>query len=132
VIGVDTNVLARLFVTDDERQHLVARSFFAERSSDDPAFVSNVVVAELVWLLDRTFDYPRARILEVLDGILGSPDFVLERREVVEDAVDKATTTKASIADALIAALATSAGCTATMTFDRDASRHVPGMELLR
>ena len=132
MIGVDTNVLARLFVTDDPHQHAVARRFFERRPSATRVFVSVVVVVELVWLLDRTFDYPRVDILRVLTAILSSPDFVVERRELVESAVARAEATRADVADALIAGIAAAAGCTTTMTFDRDAAKLVSGMSLLK
>jgi predicted nucleic-acid-binding protein len=133
MIGVDTNVLARLFVDDDERQSRSARSFFQLRTADDPAFVSLVVVAELIWLLDRTYHYPKAAIVRALAGLLGSPDFVVERRSLVESAVAIAGSSKrAGIADAMISLLAAGVGCGATMTFDHDAAKAVPGMELLK
>lgn len=133
MIGVDTSVLARLFVDDDDRQGRAARSFFALRSPDDPAFVSVVVVAELIWLLDSTYRYPKKDIVEALNGLLSSPDFNLERRTVVESAVQMATSSpRAGIADAMIALLAGEAACLSTVTFDRGSARDIAGMELLK
>jgi len=132
VIGVDTNVLARLFVADDPRQHAAAKVFFAQRTSDDPVFVSTVVVVELAWLLNKTFDYKKADIIAVLTAVLGSPDFVVEHRNVVETALENASSSKAGVADAIIAGVAMIEGARATITFDVDAAKFVPGMELLK
>ena len=131
MIGVDTNVLARLFVADDPRQHLAAVQFFKARTADDPAFVSLIVVAELVWLLDRTYEFPKLRILELLSNALESPDFRFERHDLVESAVRAGMATKAGVADALIDSVAALAMCSSTVTFDTNAAKYVPGMSLL-
>jgi predicted nucleic-acid-binding protein len=132
LIGVDTNVLVRLFVVDDRRQSEIAGRFFTERSSSDPAFVSLVVVAELVWLLDDSFSFSHTEIVGVLGKLLDSPDFVLERREFVADAVLLAERKKIDIADFLISQVSLANGGRATVTFDVDASKRIPGMELLK
>jgi predicted nucleic-acid-binding protein len=132
VIGVDTNLLARLFVAENPSQHAIAKRFFSQRTAVDPAFVSTVVVAELVWMLDRGYGYSKADILKILSDILGSPDFVVEHRQVVEHAVTRAGETRATVADVIIADLAAANGCRSTATFDRDAAKSVPGMELVR
>jgi predicted nucleic-acid-binding protein len=132
LIGVDTNVLARLFVTDNAQQHAAARRFFAERSADDPAFVSALVQAELVWLLERTMRFPIERIVDVLQGILSSADFVVEHSDLLEEALHSWTGNTLDLADYLIAGIARRAGCEVTATFDKAAARRVPGMELLK
>jgi predicted nucleic-acid-binding protein len=132
VISVDTNVLARLFVTDDVRQHAIAKAFFAQRTTEDPVFVSTIVVAELAWLLKKAFDYKKSDIVAALVAILSSPDFVVERHEVVGAALEIARYSKAGVADAIIAAVTAAEGARATMTFDVGAARDIPGMELLK
>ena len=132
MIGVDTNVLARLFVVDDPVQSEIVRRFFAARSEADPAFVSLVVVVELVWLLGDTYDFSQAAIASVLGKLLASPDFVLESPEFIADAVAVAEQRKIDIADFVIARIARENDCRVTVTFDIDASKRVPGMELLK
>ncbi|MFK4811364.1 PIN domain-containing protein [Devosia sp. ZW T5_3] len=131
MIGVDTNILARLFVDDDDRQRELANRFFADRTPSDPAFVSLVVIAELAWLLRRTYDYPHQAILEAVMALLDSADFAVEARDIVLAAVDTAGAHRFGLADVLIAEIASRAGCAATMTFDKTAAKRIPGMELL-
>lgn len=132
MIAVDTNVLARLFVTDNQQQHAAAVRFFSARSSRDPAFVSLVVQAELVWLLAQTMRFPYERVRDVLAAMLSSADFVIEQRELLENALPLLSANKLDLADFLIAGMAKKAGCPMTMTFDKPAARNVPGMELLK
>lgn len=132
MIGVDTNVLVRLFVVDNPAQSKAALQFFAERSAADPAFISLVVVAELVWLLDDTYEFSHAEIVETLKRILASPDFAVEQPEFVTDAVAFAEHKKIDISDFLIARIALEHGGRSIATFDINAAKRVPGMELLK
>jgi predicted nucleic-acid-binding protein len=132
MIGVDPNVLLRLFVLDDPRQSELALEFFGARSAADPAFLSVVAVVELVWLLSDGYDYDHGTITGVLSRLLSSVDFALERRELVIAAVALATEKKIDFADFLIAGIGIAAGCRTVVTFDKPASRRIPGMELLK
>lgn len=131
MIGVDTNVLVRLVVADGEQQHAVAKSFFADRSPDDPAFVSAIVLAEMIWLLRRRFGYSRRAVEDVVRSILSSDDFVVEHGENLLEILQSPDSPLTEIADHLIAWSAEASGCARTVTFDRRAARAVPAMELL-
>ena len=53
MIAVDTNVLLRFVVRDDVVQFKRASRFFDQRTAEDPAFISLIVLAEFVWALRR-------------------------------------------------------------------------------
>jgi predicted nucleic-acid-binding protein len=130
MIGIDTNVLLRLLTADDARQHQAALAFFRERSPSSPAFVSAVTLAEMVWVLRRSYRFSIEEICSSLSKILDSDDFVVEARESVEFIrQDGANPTR--LGDYLVAHLCRKAGCERTVTFDRQAANSVPGMELL-
>lgn len=132
MIGVDTNVVLRLFVVDDEAQHRRSVAFFAGRSADDPAYVNLLVIAELVWLLQRRYGFAMDRIIEVLQVLVESVNVVVERRDLLEAVIAAGPGNhKVSLADRLIAQMNQGAGCRATVTFDRPAADHIPAMELL-
>lgn len=131
MIGVDSNVLLRLFVVDNPEQYAKARSFFAKRDAQDPAYVSAVVLAETVWLLRRRYGYSRTAIATILRGILSSDDFRVEYGEQLAGLLEQNSVPPVQIADFLIAWCARAAGSPQTVTFDRRAAARVPGMELL-
>lgn len=131
MIGVDSNVLVRFLIGDDKRQTELARAFLAQRTADDPAFVSALVIAEVVWGLDKVYEVPRQNIHEMLVLVIGSANVHIEREALVAEALRLARDKNTDIADSLIAALARGAGCNVTMTFDKPAAKRVPGMELL-
>lgn len=132
MIGVDTNVLLRLFVNDNELQHKLALEFFRERNSRSPAFISSVVFAELIWALSKRYGYSQDQILDLVTQLINSTDFVIEQAEVISRVVDHCRSANSSLTDTLVSHLAATRGCEKTMTFDRDAAKRVPGMELLK
>jgi len=131
MIGVDTNLLLRLLINDDQAQHDAAKSFFALRSAVDPAYISIVVVSELAWLLTKRYGFSKDIAADLILALLQSPDLIIEKPAIVEEAAHLSRQPKIGFTDALISQLALSSGCHATMTFDRDAAKRIPGMELL-
>jgi predicted nucleic-acid-binding protein len=132
MIAVDTNVLVRIFALDDARQLKIAQKFMAERTQDDPAYVSAVVIAEVSWVLDRTYGFAVTAIRDALEWLFESTNVVIERRDLLRDAVHLAADRNGDISDSIIAALAAEAGASSTVTFDRPATKRIPGMELLK
>lgn len=65
--ALDTNVLVRFLVRDDEAQYVAARACLqAAVTRAEPLFVPDPVLCELVWVLDRTYrgDFPDYLIRE--------------------------------------------------------------------
>jgi len=124
LIGVDTNVLVRLFVDDDAAQGAAARALVSDAARDgESILVTPLVLAELAWSLRSNFAFVKAEILDALDQLCRNAAFVVDDRTAVEAAVDAWRDGGADFADYLIAALARERGATTTMTFDRKAAR---------
>ena len=131
MIGVDTNVLVRLLVPG-EPQREKAEAFFLQRSAADPAFVSLVVLVELVWVLNRHYGYGFEQLQKAAQWLLDSDDFVVEHRDRVEWALENYTRSRIDFPDLLIARAGEETGAPRTATFDINAAKFVPGMELLK
>jgi predicted nucleic-acid-binding protein len=131
MIGVDTNVLLRLFVPV-EPQREVAVAFFGQRSAADPAFVSTLVVTEFAWVLRRRYKYEFEQVGQAIRWMLDSDDFVLEDRDLLEWALANYTRSRIDFSDLLVARSSELAGASRIVTFDRDAAKYVPGMDLLK
>ncbi|MBU2532056.1 MAG: type II toxin-antitoxin system VapC family toxin [Alphaproteobacteria bacterium] len=127
--AVDTNILLRFVVGDDPIQFEVAARFLKARTVDDPAYVSLIVLAEMVWALDRRYGYPRESVRAVVLALLESAEVVFEEESSLSMLI--ADQVKGDIADHLVALCARRAGCMSVATFDKKAARSVPGMELL-
>jgi predicted nucleic-acid-binding protein len=131
MIGVDTNVLVRLFVPV-EPQREASLAFFSKRSPADPAYISLVVLAEFAWVLRRRYRYGYEKVAQGIQWMLDSDDFVVEKRDLVEWALANYSRSRIDFSDLLVAKAGELAGATRTVTFDVDAAKFVPGMELLK
>ena len=124
MIGLDTNVLARLFVDDDPAQARAARQFVAARCTpQNPGFVDRVALCELVWVLSSVHDYRRGEIAPVVEELLASEGLILEDDRAVRAALHAYTTRNIDFSDALIGEVNRARGCDATATFDRKAAK---------
>ena len=118
MIALDTNVLVRLLTGDDARAQRAAAALIEMRASAaEPAFVSQIVVVELFWVLRRLYRYSREDIANALERFLSAGSFAFEGREAVRFAL-QAYRDGADFADALIGERAKAAGCPAVYTFD--------------
>jgi predicted nucleic-acid-binding protein len=124
MIGLDTNVLARLFVDDDPIQTAAARKFVGSRcTNNDPGFIDRIALCETVWVLTRAHGYDRSKIVSVIEELLASQDMILENAESVRAALHVFATHSVDFADALIAQVNRSHGSDETATFDRKAAK---------
>lgn len=131
MIGLDTNVLVRYFTEDDPAQARVAARLIEQKlSAESPGHVSCIVLAELAWVLARSYGSPKATIIEIIEGLLASPALVIEQKAAVRQALQAHRGSGGDFADCLIAQVSAAAGCEATLTFDRAAAR-LPGFRLL-
>lgn len=131
MIALDTNVLARYIAQDDARQLALANKLIESLTVEDPAFVGTVVVVELVWVLSACYGFDRSQLATVLETLMRTKQFVVERVDLLWTAVRQFKDGSADFADCLIARSATAAGCSATMTFDKSAAKSA-GMKLLQ
>jgi predicted nucleic-acid-binding protein len=126
MIGLDTNVLVRYFTQDDPVQSRIANAFMARLSTDDPGFVSVIVVVEVAWVLESVYRLSDVEIAAVIEQLLQADALVVDREKEVYTALAALRGGVGSFADTLIAALSAGAGCSATVTFDLKALR-IPG-----
>jgi predicted nucleic-acid-binding protein len=120
MIGLDTNALLRVFVDDQPAQAAAIRNFVAKVSPAE-FVVSDIVLAELVWVLGRRLRTRKARIVEILRLLSDRTEFVLENRSDVRAAIRLFASTRADFADCLIAVRNRRLGAAETVSFDEEA-----------
>jgi predicted nucleic-acid-binding protein len=131
MIGLDTNVVVRYLTHDDPAQTTAAVRVIDALSQDSPGFLSLIVIAELVWVLEVSYRFKKNEIERVLDTLLRSKELVIEQAEIVWQALRKFSASRADFADCLIERCGHAAECPYTVTFDRNAAS-AAGMKLLR
>jgi predicted nucleic-acid-binding protein len=131
MIGLDTNVVVRLLVNDDEDQVKKVRQVLDRRTSAEaPAFIGTVVMVEAFWALDRLYHIPGQQIIEAFRELLSANNVTVERASELRQALDDFER-GADFADALIGERNRAMGAATTVTFDRDAAQRLEHFELL-
>ena len=119
MIALDTNVIVRFLVRDDPAQARRAKALVDRLTErEERAYVSDIVLCELVWVLTRTYRFERAQVVTAIDALVrakqlrfGSVDNVLRALSAFERG-------KGDFADCLVREHARAAECDAVMTFD--------------
>lgn len=124
MIGLDTNILVRYIVRDDLEQAKLASSYIRKCGDNETLiFISNVVLCELVWVIDVIYKYEKHQIIDTIEKILRTSQFVFEDISSAWQALNTYKKSKADFADALIGSTNKSAGCEKTITFDKTAAK---------
>jgi predicted nucleic-acid-binding protein len=131
MVGIDTNILVRFFAQDDPDQARQVDVLMESLSAESPGFIASVVLAELAWVLRKNYRIEKARFIEYIEHLLGSPEIVLENEAALKQVQLRMGSTNADFADCLIERICANAGCTQTLTFDANSVRH-SGMTLLQ
>jgi predicted nucleic-acid-binding protein len=127
MLGIDTNVLVRFLVRDDEMQFEKARKLIKrEVAVGHRVFVNQLVLMETEWVLRSRYAVPKHQIIEAISGLLNATDIQFEDEPSIEEALFIWKESVADFADCLIGAKNRRMGCRATATFDGKASK-LPG-----
>lgn len=119
--GLDTNVLVRYLVKDDQKQGDRAASFIRTKiDSGESCYLNYIVLCELVWVLESAYRYKKYEIVNVLEKLLITKQFEIEDRDIVRHALNEYKIGNGDMADYLIGWLNRSKGCNSTATFDAD------------
>ena len=125
--AVDTNAVVRLIVRDDAEQARAAEEFAA-----GGAWVSHLVLAETVWVLDAAYTRTSEQIATAVEMLLHHRDLTLQDSDVVVCALEQFKKRPAvGFSDCLVLEIARKAGHLPLGTFDRGLSR-LNGAERLK
>jgi predicted nucleic-acid-binding protein len=124
VIGLDTNVLLRYIVIDDQDQSSRARKLIETQCSpESPGFINRIVLCECVWTLERSYGYERSRVTEAVKALIDARGLMFEDAAHIRAVLPAYEAGKANFADLLVASVNRASGCETTATFDRKAGR---------
>ena len=122
--ALDTNVLVRFLVKDDERQSKIVYSAFKQAETDkNTFFVPLLVVLETLWVLDSVYNIERNDIIDSINEILLMPILKFEAQATIQSFIFFARENKIDLSDILIACSAKLSGCESVLTFDKKASK---------
>lgn len=123
MIGIDTNVLVRYLTQDDEKQSIIStRLINTYENNAESLFISNIVLCELIWVLERGYKYSKKEIVNVMRGILSTIEFAFEYHEALLLSLSDYEKCSADFSDILLGKINHLYGCEYTITFDTKAA----------
>lgn len=131
-IAIDTNVLVRLLVQDDQAQFVAARRLVdAAAQAEEPVLIMLCALLETEWVLRSRYKLDKQAIAGAFSQLLESGDVEFEHEPTVEEALHLwSQQSRADFADCLLSARAVHLGRSRFLTFDVGASK-LPRAELM-
>ena len=122
--AVDTNVMVRFLVRDDEKQARAVYHRLKEAEKTDRSFLVPLVsLVETIWVLESAYGKERSQIVDAIDDMRRMPVFEFQMDEAVEKMIANAPGRGADLADLLIAFSAQFEGSQSGITFDQKAAK---------
>ncbi len=119
MLAVDANVLVRLLARDAADQ-----VHAAETSISKGSWVSHLVLAQTLWVLDSVYDLSRVQIATAIEMLLNHRELSVQDADVVTAALSHYRRRSAvDFSDCLVLEIARKAGHLPVGTFDRNFAR---------
>ena len=124
MIALDTNIIIRFLVRDDEKQaQLVYRRFKQAERRRELLFVPLLVMLETIWVLESLYHLTRGEIIGSIEDLLLMPIFQFQNYAVLQKFLASARQERTDLSDLLIAHSGRDSGCHHVLTFDKKAAR---------
>ena len=117
--AIDTNLLVRLVVRDDALQVAASEEFIASG-----AWVSHIVLAETLWVLDAVHERTPAQLAAAVEMLLNHEHLAIQDPDVVMRALTNfRARPRLGFSDCLVLEIARKAGHLPLGTFDRSLAK---------
>ena len=91
-------------------------------SEKNPAYINHIVLCETAWVLERYYGVNKDKFAGILEKILKTEPFSVQKMELVWRALRELKKTGADFADCLFGQINLANGCDYTVTVDKKAS----------
>jgi predicted nucleic acid-binding protein len=118
---VDANVILRFFLEDDEQQFPKAKALIQRLElGRDEVLLTELVFAEVVWVLNKVYEVPRPVIAEQFTKLMSYAGIkTLESKEIFSESLRLYARHTIDIQDIFLALLSKRNDCT-VVTFNKD------------
>jgi predicted nucleic-acid-binding protein len=128
-IFVDTNVFLRFFVRDVESLYVKAKELFEKTEKGELKLeTTDIVIAEIVWVLESYYGFSKSEIKEVVETILETKNLKVANHLRVKEAVVLYSTGKMDFIDACNIAYMKSKDFKKVATFDVKHFKNIEGV----
>lgn len=100
MLYLDTNVILRYLLQDCEQFIIQSKEYI----EDNKTYIRNEVFAEVVYVLNKTYQVPRSEIANILKELLSINDIEVDSKEVIILAFEIFQTKNIDFVDSLLCA----------------------------
>lgn len=116
---VDTNIFLRLLLWDDAPKAEACRKFFKKSiEHNELLFTTPLVIAEIVWVLEKFYHYHRTKVVESLLQILITDNLQIEGKEILMESLGLYQLKKIDFIDAFNAVTMLEKGISTIYSYD--------------
>ena len=120
MIGLDTNILVRYLVQDDEKQSALVTKLIEETYDKEGfCFINHIVLCELVWVLQRAYKVSKKQTIEIIEKLLHTSQFTCQSPDIIWKALKNYKSGSADFADYMTSTINQDHGCEHTLSFDK-------------
>ncbi len=128
-IFVDTNVFLRFFVKDVESLYVKAEELFEKTEKGELKLeTTDIVIAEIVWVLESYYGFSKSEIKEVVETILETKNLKVANHSRVKEAIDLYSSGKMDFIDAYNIAYIKAKDFKKVATFDVKHFKNIEGV----
>ncbi len=129
---IDSNVILRYLTKDPPEMAEAARQTFDDAQKGKfTLLITALTVAEIVWVLESFYGYPKNRIAETMVQFLFCDGLEVDDLDITIEALNLYQRKNLDFADAFLAAIALRTGPQAIYSFDKHFDR-IPGVARLK
>ena len=130
---IDTSAILRLLVQDDDLKAQAVENLI--RTAPEQGIVLHVVpvtMLEIVWVLEKVYNYSKKAIRELAEAIINTPQLKVELAEVFLNALKVYEERNVKFADAVMGYWGLDKGITTVFTYDETNFKRIEGLTVLK
>jgi predicted nucleic acid-binding protein len=117
---VDTNILIRHLTGDPPQMAARATAYLG---AEDDLYLTDLVVAETIYVMESFYEVPRPRVADAIRSLLALVSMIVVDRGLLLRAVELYETARLDFAEAYLVACAESTGIFRVASFDKTIDR---------
>lgn len=132
-VSVDTNVLLRLLIKDDDTKRKACERLLEKaRQKEIYLYILPEVIMEIVWMLEKYYRLDRKIVRELTEAIMNTPEFHIEMEDVFRKALRLYEEKNVKFADAVIGYWGLERDISIVYTYDERDFKHIKDIEVRR
>ena len=89
MIFIDTNIFIRFFVNDGSKECKNVERFFNKLVAANTKYMtSTMVIAEIVWVLEKYYKMDKKNVCENIRLILDTPNIIIKEKQTLHDSIE--------------------------------------------